>query len=154
MPFGVTLEELYEPPLSSKPRNRLIAQIFYDMGMIEQYGSGTGRVMNACKEANLPAPEFGNYSGGFRILFKLGKPATPHVTPNLIKIIKVCEGDMSRTELQKKLGLKGRMNFKRVYLDPALDLELIEMTKPDAPRSTAQKYRLTEKGKALLKDGE
>jgi ATP-dependent DNA helicase RecG len=166
LPFGVTLEELHQPTHSSKPRNRLIAQVFYDMGMIEKYGSGTGRVLKVCKAAGLPEPEFGNYSGGFRVLFrsqvseagpKVGTPhvtphVAPHVTPHVNRLIEACEGEMSRPELQRELGLKDRMNFKRVYLAPALDLGLVELTKPDAPRSTAQKYRLTEKGKSLLVD--
>ena len=70
-----------QPPHSSKPRNRLIAQMFYDMGMIEKYGSGTGRVINACKAANLPEPDFANFSGGFRILFAPRIKVTPPVTP-------------------------------------------------------------------------
>jgi predicted transcriptional regulator len=38
------------------------------------------------------------------------------------------------------------------YLKPALDDDLIEMTIPDKPRSSKQKYRLTEKGKRVLKE--
>ena len=55
---------------SSKPRNRLIAQAFYDMGMIEQYGSGIERVINACVKAGLPVPVFENFSGGFQVVFR------------------------------------------------------------------------------------
>lgn len=36
-----------------------------------------------------------------------------------------------------------------VYLRPALELELIEMTLPNKPQSRQQKYRLTQKGKQL-----
>ncbi len=67
LPFGMTVEELLRPNHSSKPRNRLIAQAFYDMGMIEQYGSGIKRVVDACVEAGLPEPEFENFSGGFQV---------------------------------------------------------------------------------------
>lgn len=74
------------------------------------------------------------------------------MTPHVKTLLALCEGEMSRPELQKKMGLKDRMNFVRGYLDPALELGLIEMTEPDSPRSTTQKYRLTETGKALLAD--
>lgn len=84
LPFGMTVEELLRPNHSSKPRNRLIAQAFYDMGMIEQYGSGIERVRNACAEAGLPEPEFENFSGGFQVVFKplgaTGVKATQQVT--------------------------------------------------------------------------
>jgi ATP-dependent DNA helicase RecG len=38
-----------------------------------------------------------------------------------------------------------------LYLAPAIDAGLIEMTIPDKPRSSKQKYRLTEKGRHVLK---
>jgi predicted transcriptional regulator len=36
-------------------------------------------------------------------------------------------------------------------MQPALDDELLEMTIPAKPRSSKQKYRLTDAGKRLLK---
>ena len=58
------------------------------------------------------------------------------------------DGVYGRTKLQQRLGLKGRENFEKLYLKPALAEGLIEMTIPDKPTSRLQKYRLTEKGKA------
>jgi hypothetical protein len=57
---------------------------------------------------------------------------------------------MKRSEAQIALNLKGQANFRDRYLNPALNLQLIEMTIPDKPQSRLQKYRLTEKGKAWL----
>ena len=50
------------------------------------------------------------------------------------------------------MNLKDRVNFKRLYLDPALADGLVEMTVPDKPNSRLQKYRLTEKGKRAAKE--
>lgn len=39
------------------------------------------------------------------------------------------------------------------YLKPALDLGVIEYTRPEAPSSRLQKYRLTAMGKSVRKGG-
>jgi ATP-dependent DNA helicase RecG len=57
---------------------------------------------------------------------------------------------MSRGEIQGKLGLAHRDNFSNSYLKPALDAGLIEMTIPDKPHSSKQKYRLTQNGQQWL----
>ncbi len=44
-------------------------------------------------------------------------------------------------ELMELLGLKHRPTFRDNYLLPALELGLIEMTVPDKPNSSKQKYR-------------
>lgn len=56
---------------------------------------------------------------------------------------------MSREELQEQGGLKDRKSFTARYLKPALEQGLVEMTKPDKPRSRSQRYRLTELGQSL-----
>jgi ATP-dependent DNA helicase RecG len=54
-------------------------------------------------------------------------------------------------DLQKLLALKNENHFRDAYLVPALEAGLLEMTIPDKPQSRLQKYRLTHKGKGLLK---
>lgn len=49
--------------------------------------------------------------------------------------------DLSAKELLNRLGLKHRQSFSENYLRPALELGLIEMTLPDKPNSSKQKYR-------------
>jgi ATP-dependent DNA helicase RecG len=58
---------------------------------------------------------------------------------------------MTRKALQESLALKGEDNFRKLYLTPALELSALEMTIPDKPNSRSQKYRLTNKGRALLR---
>jgi len=52
--------------------------------------------------------------------------------------------------MQAALKLKDEEHFRKAYLLPALKEGLIEMTIPDKPRSSKQKYRITEKGRRLL----
>ena len=60
--------------------------------------------------------------------------------------MQVLIGETTRQQLQRALGLKDGEHFRKAYLQPALDAGLIEMTIPDKPRSSRQKYRLTAKG--------
>ncbi|MDQ7075898.1 MAG: Fic family protein [Gammaproteobacteria bacterium] len=53
---------------------------------------------------------------------------------------------LTADELLKQLGLKHRPTFRKNYLTPALQNNLITMTQPDRPKSPTQKYRLTGKG--------
>ena len=53
--------------------------------------------------------------------------------------------------MQDILGLRAQANFRDRYLIPAMEAEFLEMTIPDKPRSSKQKYRLTKKGLILLK---
>jgi hypothetical protein len=48
------------------------------------------------------------------------------------------------------VGLTHREHFRESYLVPALSLGYLEMTIPDKPKSSRQKYRLTPAGTAFL----
>jgi hypothetical protein len=65
-------------------------------------------------------------------------------------LLRAFEHDHSREELQAKLGLADRHNFRTLYLLPALNDGLVEMAIPGKPNSRLQKYRLTAKGRAFL----
>lgn len=41
----------------------------------------------------------------------------------------------------ERLSLKHRPTFRKNYLDPAIKLGFIEMTIPDKPKSSKQKYK-------------
>ncbi len=83
------------------------------------------------------------------LIAKAGQPATPQVTPQVKHLLAACEGELSRAELQQRLGLADRKHFRKAYLLPSLDTGLVEMTIPDKPRSSAQRYRLTAAGREL-----
>ena len=68
LPRGLTIDDLYRPH-PSVLRNKGIAAALYDMGYIEQWGSGIERMRQACLRADLPEPKFEEYQGGFRVTF-------------------------------------------------------------------------------------
>jgi ATP-dependent DNA helicase RecG len=74
------------------------------------------------------------------------------VPENIETLVKTIEGEMPRNTLQELVNIKSRRYFIEEYLDPSLEKGLIERTIPDKPNSSKQRYRLTEKGKALKKE--
>jgi len=49
-------------------------------------------------------------------------------------------------------GIKHRETFQRNYLDFLLEQGLLVRTIPDKPQSSKQKYRLSDKGLAVLQN--
>ena len=58
------------------------------------------------------------------------------------KLLEVMEYDIPYTSnaLMEKLGLKAKEGFRRNYLHPAIEMNLIQMTIPDKPNSKNQRY--------------
>jgi ATP-dependent DNA helicase RecG len=70
LPAGLTLAALKRSH-SSRPRNPIIADVAFKGGYIDAWGRGTIKILDTCKEAELPEPEMQEQDGGFSItLFK------------------------------------------------------------------------------------
>ena len=68
LPADMTIEDLYKTH-SSVLRNKGIAGIFYDLGLIEQWGSGIDKMRTSCKKQGLSEPEF-KEGLFFQVIFK------------------------------------------------------------------------------------
>ena len=152
LPAGMREEDLGS---KSVPRNPLLFSMLYRMKLVEQIGSGIGRIRDACSEHGVGEPAIKVSPDWLTITFprsiEVVPPhvvphVTPHVTLHVVRLIGALQGVMSRAELMKTLGLLDRRNFVEAYLQPALDAGLVEMTLPDRPRSRSQRYRLTVQG--------
>ncbi|MEI7455914.1 MAG: ATP-binding protein [Nitrosomonadales bacterium] len=142
---------LFLPPLygwhllekhSSQPANPDIANTFFRAGKIESWGRGIDLIRHECLAEGYPAPKFSCDSAGIWIEFAFPKNSpvntgevTGEVTGKVARLLQVCKQAMSRRELCESLGLKGEDNFRRLYLLPALNAGLIEMTIPGKPNS-------------------
>ncbi len=70
LPAGLTPAALKRSH-SSRPRNPIIADVSFKGGYIDAWGRGTIKILETCKEAQLPEPEMLELDGGFSIsLFK------------------------------------------------------------------------------------
>lgn len=70
LPDGLTLDALKRSH-SSRPRNPIIADVCFKGGYIDAWGRGTIKIIDTCKQADLPEPEMIELDGGFSItLFK------------------------------------------------------------------------------------
>ncbi len=65
LPFGLTLEAALAGV--SRLRNRVIGRVFRELGLIEQWGSGLGRIASSCRNAGLAEPRFEELGAHFRV---------------------------------------------------------------------------------------
>jgi ATP-dependent DNA helicase RecG len=170
LPAGISANEL---GTRSVRRNPVIADLLHRIGFIEKAGTGIDRMREAARELGSPEPVFRVdefFSATFRPLPESladqprstgqedeRETATPQVprkypasTPQVLHILATAAREASRDELQTASGLRDRMHFAREYLQPLLDAGWIEMTIPDRPRSSKQRYRITTAGEEVL----
>ena len=62
---GLTVDKLLSNDYVSKTRNKLIAFIFKECGIIEKYGSGIHRIFDICKDYGIQKPDFKEIGNGF-----------------------------------------------------------------------------------------
>ena len=77
LPFGLKPEDLKREH-SSRPRNPLIAKVFYLRGVIERWGRGTQKIVELCVKAGHPEPEFGEQAGSVWVRFLPSGYIAPH----------------------------------------------------------------------------
>ena len=65
-------------------------------------------------------------------------------------MVRILDGEMSRSEIMGLLALKDEKHFRKAYQQAGIVLGVIEMTLPDKPNSRLQRYRLTSLGRQFL----
>ncbi|MBK5209779.1 MAG: putative DNA binding domain-containing protein [Flavobacteriaceae bacterium] len=142
LPEGLSENEFFEG--FSVPRNKELMRVYKDLDLVEHLGSGVPRILESYpKECFMFSENF------LRMSFPAAKTITPQVTPQVMELVKVLKDEMSRQEIQDKIGLSDRKNFMENYLNRALEFGVIEMILPDKPNSRLQKYKLTLMGENL-----
>ena len=65
-----------------------------------------------------------------------------NVTEYVKNLLNVMEYEVpyTSTVLMEKLGLKSKETFRKNYMNPAMQLQLVQMTIPEKPKSRNQRY--------------
>jgi ATP-dependent DNA helicase RecG len=107
---GLTVKNLLKGDYVSNIRNKQIAKVFKEIGLIEKYGSGIARIIRAFKEYSLRQPVFKEISDGFMVVVFSKSTQKPTQKPTQktdlqIKIIKAITRDphITRKELSNEL---------------------------------------------------
>ena len=67
LPEAISIEQLMQGNYTSQARNRKIAAMFKEAGLIEKYGSGIQRIQNNFLQYGLNVPAFENFQHGFKV---------------------------------------------------------------------------------------
>ncbi|MBI2193009.1 MAG: putative DNA binding domain-containing protein [Planctomycetes bacterium] len=102
LPFGLTLEAALAGV--SRLRNRVIGRTFRELGLIEQWGSGLGRITAACVNAGLPAPRFEELGANFRVTLS-GERVTAPTQPEWQSDLLAYLAKEDRITTQRAAGL-------------------------------------------------
>lgn len=162
LPITMTVEQLRAGV--SRVRNSVIARVFKEYGLIEQWGSCYGRIHAICLKEDCPEPKWEEFSAQMRVTIYPPRhdpnmiPDRAHVgimsglSSEQIVLLEYATAPRSLAELMEKLQLKHRVKFAAKYVHPLIELALLTRTIPDKPKSINQRYVITSKGQIFLQE--
>ena len=111
LPNELTVETIKQSHRSF-PQNPIIAEALFKTGFLESWGTGVQRMMDACKDAGLPEPEYGTDGLFVWITFK-----RPRLDTNL-DTISDTSSDTSSDTNSDTLILSAKQNEVLLARDP------------------------------------
>lgn len=112
--FGLTIDEIKLG--ISKLRNRVIGQVFYRLGLIEQWGSGVTRIIDSCRESGFAEPRFEEIGTHFRVTIftqPIKKPQLNETDQAIINVLKKSDG-LSTKEIAAAINKSQRITRTRL----------------------------------------
>lgn len=108
LPIGLTIEDIKCGV--SKLRNRVIGRVFKEIGLIEQWGSGIGRIIDTCRQHGLPEPAFEEIGTHFRVTIYLqghAKRAVDETDDGILEAI-ARTGSLNTKKIAEAVGISSR----------------------------------------------
>lgn len=127
-------------------RNPALAVMTEVLVGAENRYSGIPTIRREMAAHNLPEPVFENRRNEFVVILYNGANVEPRQEQSEeTTLLKYCCEPRNRKEIAQFLGLKTASYAMDRYIRPLLDEGKLEMTMPEKPRSTHQKYKTVQK---------
>jgi ATP-dependent DNA helicase RecG len=139
---GLTVDDVLSGV--SRLRNRVIGRVFRELGFIEQWGSGVGRMFDACRNAGLPDPLLEEVGGRFRVTIFSEQTARPRLdaaNEAIIRALDQTPDGLSTSQVAETIGRSGRTARTRLKELAALGIIVELGTSPNDPQ---RRYLLAE----------
>ncbi len=161
-PFGLTVDDLKAGV--SRIRNPVIARVLHELELMEYWGSGYKRMREDCQEGGYPLPEWAELSSVVRTIFAAHPDVALQATGpsrdqvgtksglsrDQVQVLELARESRSATDLMEHLGWSHRTRFRTKCIHPLLEAGYLAMTIPEKPKSSKQRYVITEKGLRIL----
>lgn len=115
LPFGLTLDDL--PRGVSKLRNRVVGRVFKELALVEQWGSGVQRMISACRDAGLPAPEWEEIGTRLRVTLRTTTQGATMLDPTdqgILDALAATREGLRTREIAEAVGLSARATRSRL----------------------------------------
>jgi ATP-dependent DNA helicase RecG len=139
IPFNLSFDDLYRGV--SKLRNPVIGRVFYELKLIERWGSGIRRMIEVCRQAGLEKPILEEIGTHFRVTIHMEQkyPYTSsldEVDKAILNLLKKDKG-LSTKQIADKIALSTRATRSRLInlISNGLIVEI-----GSGPRDPKKKY--------------
>lgn len=144
IPFNLTLDDLYQGV--SKLRNPVIGRVFHELKLVERWGSGIKRMIEACLDAGLEKPILEESGIHFRVTFfikrkKVSSVDLDEINKSIIELLKRSNG-LSTQQIADQIGRSSRSIRTRLItlIERGLVVEI-----GSSPMDPKRKYFLAER---------
>ena len=149
----------------------MIADLLHRIDFIEKAGTGIRRIREEARAGGYPEPKF-EETGFVTAIFwpnpdvraqaaSRDAAGSPEVTGEVgtklalsrhqVQVLATCVEAQPLTALMELAGRSDRTKFRNQVLGPLSAERFLEMTIPDKPRSSKQRYRITALGREVLR---